>query len=405
MNGSYSFKKKGAHPIIKKTTFLFKVAVIFFVKILEYIYQFFFAKRTIVFVSDHKIRTINIGLFSQFALLSLLIFSGYIFNQSLRHQEIMMQKSRQLKQLKSVNNYFQKEVDHINAQIKTVNDYLISVTGNNPVLKDKRFEPPENIHKDELSQSNQETLEQIKQATLNLRKTQAIVAARITDIETALSRTGLNPHHRITANKSQTPEISLNNKEEVSKAQGGPFIPENTRNKLTEVAQENNIEKSLKKAQFANNFDRLFVLEKLVKSMPLSRPMKNYYISSGFGSRADPIHNRIGVHKGLDFVGALFSKIYSSASGKVILAKRFGHYGKTIIIDHGFGIRTRYGHLASIKVKEGQIVKKGQVIATQGSTGRSTGQHLHYEVRYKGTPLNPKNFIEAGDFLIKDNNV
>ena len=89
----------------------------------------------------------------------------------------------------------------------------------------------------------------------------------------------------------------------------------------------------------------------------------------------------------------------------MILAKRFGHYGKTIIIDHGFGIRTRYGHLASIKVKEGQIVKKGQVIATQGSTGRSTGQHLHYEVRYKGTPLNPKNFIEAGDFLIKDNNV
>ena len=108
------------------------------------------------------------------------------------------------------------------------------------------------------------------------------------------------------------------------------------------------------------------------------------------------------MHKGLDFVGATNQSIISPASGKVILAGRYSDYGNAVVIDHGFGITTRYGHLSSIKVQKGQTVQKGQVIAAQGSTGRSTGQHLHYEVRYRGTPLNPKKFLEAGDFLFND---
>lgn len=403
MKGSYSFQKKGPNPVIKKLTFLFKVAVICALKLISSIYKFFFSKRTVVFVSENKIRTINVGLFSQFALLSILVCSAYVFNQSLKHNQIMIEKSQELQQLKSVNNYFEKEVGTMSAKIKKVNDYLISVTGNNPTVPNKEFKQPKNIKKDQLSQSNQDALDQIKQATLALRKTQAIASARIHDIESTLSKTGLNPNSKIAVNKIQTPEISLNNKGDLRKAQGGPFIPENT---VEEISDANSDFENIQKAQFANDFDRLFALEKLVEAMPLSRPMKNYYISSGFGSRSDPIHHKKrGVHKGLDFVGALFTKIYTPAAGKVVKAKRYGHYGKTVIIDHGFGVKTRYGHLSSIKVKEGQIVKKGQIIASQGSTGRSTGQHLHYEVRHKGKPLNPKKFIEAGDFLIKDKNV
>jgi murein DD-endopeptidase MepM/ murein hydrolase activator NlpD len=130
--------------------------------------------------------------------------------------------------------------------------------------------------------------------------------------------------------------------------------------------------------------------------------MKNYYMSSGFGTRIDPITRRHTPHRGLDFVGPNRERIISPSSGKVILARWFSDYGNAIVIDHGNGITTRYGHLSKIKVTEGQRVNTGQVIALQGSTGRSTGQHLHYEVRYRNVPLNPKKFIEAGKTLISN---
>ena len=136
--------------------------------------------------------------------------------------------------------------------------------------------------------------------------------------------------------------------------------------------------------------------------MPLARPMKGYYISSGFGRRTDPVTHRKATHQGLDFVGKKNAEILSPSEGIVTLAGRYSDYGNAIVIDHGFGITTRYGHLSSVKVKKGQFVTKNQVIATQGSSGRSTGDHLHYEVRYKKTPLNPGKFLKAGDTLFND---
>ena len=141
------------------------------------------------------------------------------------------------------------------------------------------------------------------------------------------------------------------------------------------------------------------VLERLAQALPFNRPMKNYYISSTFGVRVDPITHRYTHHSGLDFVGVSNEKIISPSGGKVILAGRFSDYGNAVVIDHGYGITTRYGHLSSIKVKAGDNVKQGQVIAFQGNTGRSTGAHLHYEVRYKNIPLNPRKFLEAGETL------
>jgi murein DD-endopeptidase MepM/ murein hydrolase activator NlpD len=146
------------------------------------------------------------------------------------------------------------------------------------------------------------------------------------------------------------------------------------------------------------------VLEKLTKALPLSQPMKNYYISSGFGHRIDPITNRHTPHRGLDFVGSKREKIISPSAGKVILARWFSDYGNAIVIDHGYGVTTRYGHLSKIKVAEGERIKQGKIIGLQGSTGRSTGDHLHYEVRYRNTPLNPKKFLEAGEILITNDN-
>jgi murein DD-endopeptidase MepM/ murein hydrolase activator NlpD len=198
-------------------------------------------------------------------------------------------------------------------------------------------------------------------------------------------------------------EISLNGKKGIADRQGGP-LEENSLDAAlaSSNSDEDDIERHLEKVQFTGEIDYLMVLEKLAGVMPFAKPMKNYYISSGFGSRTDPITRRMAPHHGLDFVGVTREKIISPSAGKVILAGRFSDYGNAVVIDHGFGITTRYGHLSEVKVKEGQRVKQGDVLALQGNTGRSTGPHLHYEVRYKNIPLNPRKFLEAGEALFND---
>jgi murein DD-endopeptidase MepM/ murein hydrolase activator NlpD len=125
--------------------------------------------------------------------------------------------------------------------------------------------------------------------------------------------------------------------------------------------------------------------------------MKNYYISSNFGQRIDPITKKKAMHRGTDFVGSTLNEnIITSSPGKVIFAGRFHNYGNMVAIDHGFDVKTRYAHLDKIKVKKGDFVEKGQVIGTQGNTGRSTGHHLHYEIRYKNKAIDPKKFLKVG---------
>ena len=104
----------------------------------------------------------------------------------------------------------------------------------------------------------------------------------------------------------------------------------------------------------------------------------------------DPFTRRKTFHEGIDISADKGTSIKASASGKVILAKRYGGYGLAVIIDHGRGLSTLYGHSSKLLVKEGQTVKKGDIIAKVGSTGRSTGPHLHFEVLLYNTPVDPK---------------
>ena len=124
------------------------------------------------------------------------------------------------------------------------------------------------------------------------------------------------------------------------------------------------------------------MLRQIVGNLPLAMPIQNAEEQSPFGHRLDPFTRHFAFHSGLDLSGPTGAKIYSTAAGKVVAAGRDGAYGNAIDIDHGFGIVTRYGHLSKILVKEGQQVARGEVIAIQGSFDRSTGAHLHYEVRY-----------------------
>ncbi len=131
------------------------------------------------------------------------------------------------------------------------------------------------------------------------------------------------------------------------------------------------------------------------------KPTKNTWISSYFGSRTDPFTLLRRVHSGIDFVGPLNTEIYTTANGTVTLIKESRRgYGKEVVVTHDFGYSTRYAHLNKILVKEGQEVKRGQKIGLMGNTGRSTGTHLHYEVRLNNRPINP--YYYFSDNLTED---
>ena len=130
--------------------------------------------------------------------------------------------------------------------------------------------------------------------------------------------------------------------------------------------------------------------------------MNSHYVSSGFGKRRDPFNKRWAAHYGIDLVSHFKAPIYSAAAGKVSYVGRNGRYGRLIEIQHGAGVKTRYGHLHKIFVKKGQKIKSYKKIGLLGNSGRSTGPHLHYEVIFRGKPMNPRKFIKAGHYVFKN---
>jgi murein DD-endopeptidase MepM/ murein hydrolase activator NlpD len=137
--------------------------------------------------------------------------------------------------------------------------------------------------------------------------------------------------------------------------------------------------------------------ENLIHTLPLGAPLEvPYRETSGFGYRSDPFKRTTAFHEGADLAAFYGATITSTAPGKITFAGTRGGYGRVVEIDHGNGFKTRYGHLNSIAVKAGQDVAIGQKIGTMGSTGRSTGPHLHYEVYYRGKSYDPIKFLRAG---------
>jgi murein DD-endopeptidase MepM/ murein hydrolase activator NlpD len=152
----------------------------------------------------------------------------------------------------------------------------------------------------------------------------------------------------------------------------------------------------------AESLDEMRTLSSAADRMPLAEPTRNTTRSSGFGVRIDPFTGRPAFHSGQDFAGPLSTPIYSTAPGIVSFTGVRTGYGNTIEIDHGGGFKTRYAHLQAIAVQVGQRVAVGQRIGAMGSTGRSTGPHLHYEIWVDGKPQNPDRFLRAGEYVQQD---
>lgn len=151
----------------------------------------------------------------------------------------------------------------------------------------------------------------------------------------------------------------------------------------------------------------------ILESLPLRPPIVvEHRLSSGFGTRSDPFTGEASRHEGLDYVAPYGSPIVATAPGRVVRAQFFGPYGRTVDVDHGRGFITRYAHMSRIQVKHGDVVQAGDVLGKLGNTGRSTGPHLHYEVRHQGRAINPvaqnvlataqRNMSERGFFAQRD---
>ncbi len=125
---------------------------------------------------------------------------------------------------------------------------------------------------------------------------------------------------------------------------------------------------------------------------PSIMPIQGWFMS-GFGYRLDPFTGIIKMHEGLDIATPHGQPVFTPSDGTVVFAGTENGYGKVLVVDHGYGVKTRYGHLSEILVRIGDHVKRGDKVATVGNTGRSTGPHLHYEVRVNGIPENPRKFI------------
>jgi murein DD-endopeptidase MepM/ murein hydrolase activator NlpD len=138
-------------------------------------------------------------------------------------------------------------------------------------------------------------------------------------------------------------------------------------------------------------------------SIPSIQPLPRFTFTSAFGVRSDPFQGSAAMHAGIDLASPAGTPIYATADGVVDRAEWFGGYGNMVEIEHGKGIATRYGHMSKIACRDGQRVKRGDLIGYVGSTGRSTGNHLHYEVRIDGHAVNPVPFLQSANYVMAAN--
>lgn len=372
--------------------------------------KFVFAERQLLFVTDQQIRTVRLTITSQIIIIIALAWGTSLLHSSFQYNMIISQKSDEISRLQSVTSYYETEFDNLNEKLDEVSSYMSSVITTSEKKKvEKKSEEqslklPAALKTVKISDSEIRIIKKLSLASKKMDKVAGYTNSRVKKIERILYKTGLKIRSSELATNGNNAN-SEESKKELILAQGGPYVPlENY--SAAEIALKNLSDfKLIDSAKFSDKIKRLISLERLVKFLPLSKPIDKNYISSGFGPRVDPITKKMAMHQGIDFVGSKGQEIISPSTGKIIKAGRFYDYGNIVEIDHGYGITSRYGHLSKVLVEKGQVVNKGDTIGLQGSTGRSTGEHLHYEIRHKNRALNPYKFIKAGQAFFKDNRI
>lgn len=230
--------------------------------------------------------------------------------------------------------------------------------------------------------------------------------ARIMRLDAQSERLSKLANENATTNNAPSSQQNLKkNSANGLDGKGGPLILSPTITPITAPMSEADLQKSITEltAKIEFNTDQFGKIEakilqqSVLKDMlPNSSPVTVAYRSSSYGWRSDPFTGENAFHEGLDFPGPEGTPIYAAAAGIVSTAEDTTGYGKLVKIEHGSGLETRYAHNQKLLVKVGERVEKGQAIAEMGSTGRSTGPHLHYEIRFKGNALDPRQYLSDG---------
>ena len=225
----------------------------------------------------------------------------------------------------------------------------------------------------ELESSEQDAVDQLTERTINLNNS----------MQRVVELAGLNPEKILQFNSN------------FPKGQGGPFIAAKPDGKPASKlkASLSDLERHLLQSEG---------LQDIMGRLPLAPPLTSYRVTSPFGKRRDPINKKWSAHYGLDMGSPYKAPVYVAAPGIVKYAGWKGKFGKMIEIDHGSGLKTRFGHLHKIFVKKGQKVNFRDKVGLLGSTGRSTGAHLHYEIVFNGRHYNPIKFFKAGRYVFQE---
>ncbi|MEN9924005.1 MAG: Murein DD-endopeptidase MepM [Pseudomonadota bacterium] len=308
--------------------------------------------------------------------------SSYLANRdrlSLLHREATVAKSESRLQA------YGDDIDKVAEDLKRRQDFIDKVTQAH--LGDL---PKDQQAGETVSNSATEAAETVKKVSLVLPQAAALAEVearqlafiegltRLADrrsaaAEARLARLGLNPRTILAQMDDRT-------------AQGGPLISLAT-------SGDGSIDPRFQR--FGLSLARMEALERRLAALPQTLPASLEYISSSFGYRPDPFTGGPDFHPGLDFKGPTGAPIYAAAPGRVSFVGQRSGYGNVVEIDHGHGLLTRYAHMSGFRTQVGKAVIPGELIGLIGNTGRSTGPHLHFEVRINDRPVNPRPFLEA----------
>ncbi len=335
-------------------------------KVLCKIKSFFLAEREIICVSKSGIKSKKVG-FLFFTWNVLLVFwTSFATIEYFDFKSQVAEKSLKIIELETDNRQLLSNILILEKSIEKIENFIITL---NRFDRFASIDKAINYNEEEIDTKNIQLV--LDRSKNNLQNVNLALVDRIKSLNAVKSKLDFDNN-----------VIPVSYKEEL----------QNINTDINpEVADSIVMKKALDK-----NLENLENLEEFINLMPFPEPMQSIYISSSYGKRLDPFTKKPKTHYGTDFVGPYMSKIYSPAPGKVIFAGLKGGYGKVIILQHEHKIKTIYAHLNSYKVKVGDVVKRGDLIAIQGNTGRSTGHHLHYEILKGRDRYNPREFMKIG---------
>lgn len=363
---------------------------------LKLVFNQIFRNKRILIISEKGITSVPMSTRLQASVMLgtmvVMLWVSYSTGKYFAYEEVISEKDREIWSTSLDNESLQYQLSDLHENLSDLNQYFENVQQFDQVRgvssgQEVARSEIDTDDKEALASSHSESEHVITDSRKLLLEIRDKVHARIKSIESIIEMTGLKLDEVASHNgtlKQLMAEVRIGGE---STAQGGPYEP-------ADLDAD-----AFNREMLQGDIAYLVELERVLHAYPLAAPLPRYYVSSHYGRRVDPVRRVGAMHRGIDLVGPHKGVVNAPAPGVVKYARRYGAYGNFVEIDHGNGITTRYGHLNRILVRQGQEVKRGERIGLQGNTGRSTGSHLHYEVRFNNNALNPKYFLKAGTYV------